>query len=60
MRKQSSPTDRSGVAPLRALLDVTRLVGSEVDVLTVLDAVAETISETLGFRTVAALMRRGA
>src|SRR3954468_20088638 len=60
MGKQSAPHDRSGVAPLRALLEVTRLVGSEVDVRAVLEAVAETISETLGFRTVAINLYRPA
>jgi len=60
MGKQSAPHDRSAVAPLRALLEVTRLVGSEVDVHAVLEAVAETISETLGFRTVAINLYRPA
>ena len=60
MGKQSASDARSGVAPLRALLDVTRLVGSEVDVRAVLGAVAETISETLGFRTVAINLYRPA
>src|SRR3954465_8465870 len=60
MGKQSAPHDRSAVAPLRALLEVTRLVGSEVDVHAVLEAVARTISETLGFRTVAVNLYRPA
>jgi transcriptional regulator with GAF, ATPase, and Fis domain len=60
MGKQSASHDRSGVAPLRALLEVTRLVGSEVDVHALLEAVAETISETLGFRTVAINLYRPA
>src|SRR4051794_17159385 len=60
MGKQSAPHDRSAVAPLRALLEVTRLVGSEVDVHAVLEAVAETISETLAFRTVAINLYRPA
>jgi diguanylate cyclase (GGDEF)-like protein len=60
MGKQSAPYDRSGVAPLRALLEVTRLVGSEGDVHAVLEAVAATISETLGFRTVAINLYRPA
>src|SRR3954465_15637446 len=60
MGKQSAPHDRSAVAPLRALLEVTRLVGSEVDVHAVLEAVAESISETLGFRTVAINLYRPA
>src|SRR4051812_18214946 len=58
MGKEFAAHDRSGVAPLRALLDVTRLVGSEMDVAHVLEAVAETISETLGFRTVAVNLYR--
>jgi diguanylate cyclase (GGDEF)-like protein len=60
MRKQDTPHDRSGVESLRALLDVTRLVGSEGDVHAVLEAVAETISDTLGFRTVAINLYRPA
>src|SRR5205085_2463985 len=46
MGKPAQP-DRSGVTPLRALLDVTRLVGAEMDLHAVLEAVADTISETL-------------
>jgi diguanylate cyclase (GGDEF)-like protein len=60
MGKEFVPHDRSGVAPLRALLEVTRLLGSEVNVRAVLEAVAETISETLGFRTVAINLYRPA
>jgi diguanylate cyclase (GGDEF)-like protein len=60
VRNESASHDRSGVAQLRALLEVTRLVGSEVDVHAVLDAVAETISGTLGFRTVAINLYRPA
>ena len=37
---------------LRGLLDVTRLVRSESDLPTVLEEIARTISESLGFRTV--------
>jgi diguanylate cyclase (GGDEF)-like protein len=55
-----SHEEPSVVTPLRALLEVTRLVGSETDVEAVLEAVAATISDTLGFRTVAMNLYRPA
>ena len=40
------------VSPLRGLLEVTRLVRSGDDLQELLDAIAKTVSEALGFRTV--------
>lgn len=54
-RRQSSIFSR-----LRGLLDVTRLVRSESDLPTVLEAIARTISESLGFRTVVVNLYRPA
>ncbi len=45
---------------LRGLLDVTRLVRSESDLPTLLDAIARTISESLGFGTVVVNLYRPA
>ncbi|HSP74571.1 MAG TPA: PAS domain S-box protein [Gaiellaceae bacterium] len=45
---------------LRGLLDVTRLVRSESDLRTVLDEIAHTISDSLGFRTVVVNLYRPA
>src|SRR6266478_830073 len=60
MGSPMSREEHSVVTPLRALLEVTRLVGSETDVEAVLEAVAATISDTLGFRTVAMNLYRPA
>lgn len=45
---------------LRGLLDVTRLVRSETELPTVLDEIARTISDSLGFRTVVVNLYRPA
>jgi diguanylate cyclase (GGDEF)-like protein len=47
-----APPDPSAIARLRALLDVTRLVRAETDPDTILEAIAESIATSLGFRTV--------
>ena len=47
-----APHTPSAIARLRALLDVTRLVRDETDTATVLNAIAESIATSLGFRTV--------
>jgi diguanylate cyclase (GGDEF)-like protein len=48
------------ISPLRGLLEVTRLLRAREDLPALLDAVARTISETLGFRTVAVNLYRPA
>jgi diguanylate cyclase (GGDEF)-like protein len=50
----------SNISPLRGLLEVTRLLRAREDLPALLDAVARTISETLGFRTVAVNLYRPA
>ena len=40
------------ISPLRGLLEVTKLVRSVEEVQELLDAIARTISDALGFRTV--------
>ncbi len=47
-----APPDPSAIARLRALLDVTRLVRAETDPNTILEAIADSIATSLGFRTV--------
>ncbi len=47
-----APPDPSAIARLRALLDVTRLVRDETDPNTILEAIADSIATSLGFRTV--------
>jgi diguanylate cyclase (GGDEF)-like protein len=44
--------DLSAIARLRALLDVTRLVRAETNTAAIMDAIADTIATSLGFRTV--------
>lgn len=50
----------ANISPLRGLLEVTRLLRAREDLPALLDAVARTISETLGFRTVAVNLYRPA
>jgi diguanylate cyclase (GGDEF)-like protein len=50
----------TNISPLRGLLEVTRLLRAREDLPALLDAVARTISETLGFRTVAVNLYRPA
>src|SRR5579859_1403713 len=50
----------TSIPPLRGLLEVTRLLRAREDLPALLDAVARTISETLGFRTVAVNLYRPA
>ena len=50
----------TSISPLRGLLEVTRLLRAREDLPALLDAVARTISETLGFRTVAVNLYRPA
>jgi PAS domain S-box-containing protein len=50
----------SSLPHLRGLLEVTRLVRDERDLMRLVDAVAQTISESLGFRTVAITLYRPA
>ena len=48
------------ISPLRGLLEVTRLLRAREDLPALLEAVARTIGETLGFRTVAVNLYRPA
>jgi diguanylate cyclase (GGDEF)-like protein len=48
------------ISPLRALLEVTRLLRAREDLPSLLDAVARTIGEALGYRTVAVNLYRQA
>jgi diguanylate cyclase (GGDEF)-like protein len=50
----------TNISPLRGLLEVTRLLRAREDLPALLDAVARTIGETLGFRTVAVNLYRPA
>jgi diguanylate cyclase (GGDEF)-like protein len=50
----------ANISPLRGLLEVTRLLRAREDLPALLDAVARTIGETLGFRTVAVNLYRPA
>src|SRR5579871_5664877 len=50
----------SNISPLRGLLEVTRLLRAREDLPALLGAVARTIGETLGFRTVAVNLYRPA
>jgi diguanylate cyclase (GGDEF)-like protein len=50
----------SNISPLRGLLEVTRLLRAREDLPALLEAVARTIGETLGFRTVAVNLYRPA
>src|SRR5580765_6081276 len=50
----------TNISPLRGLVEVTRLLRAREDLPALLDAVARTISETLGFRTVAVNLYRPA
>jgi diguanylate cyclase (GGDEF)-like protein len=50
----------TNISPLRGLLQVTRLLRAREDLPALLDAVARTIGETLGFRTVAVNLYRPA
>ena len=50
----------TNISPLRGLLEVTRLLRAREDLPALLNAVARTISETLGFRTVAVSLYRRA
>ncbi len=45
-------THQSPVSPLRGLLEVSRLVRASEELPTLLDAIAQTISKTLGYETV--------
>src|SRR6476469_7683533 len=48
------------ISPLRGLLEVTRLLRAEGDLAPLLEAIARTISESLGYRTVAVNLYRPA
>ena len=48
------------ISPLRALVEVTRLLRAREDLPALLDAVARTIGESLGYRTVAVNLYRSA
>ena len=50
----------TNISPLRGLLEVTRLLRAREDLPALLEAVARTIGETLGFRTVAMNLYRPA
>ena len=50
----------TNISPLRGLLEVTRLLRAREDLPALLEAVARTIGETLGFRTVAVNLYRPA
>src|SRR3954465_11212923 len=50
----------ANISPLRGLLEVTRLLRAREDLPALLDAVARTISETLGFDMVAVNLYRPA
>ena len=52
--------NNSNISPLRGLLEVTRLLRAREDLPALLDTVARTIGETLGFRTVAVNLYRPA
>jgi diguanylate cyclase (GGDEF)-like protein len=53
-------TAHTPISPLRGLLEVTRLVRTVEELPELLDAIARTISETLGFRTVVVNLYRPA
>ena len=60
MSEAKKTVTNSNISPLRGLLEVTRLLRARGDLPALLDAVARTISETLGFRTVAVNLYRPA
>src|SRR5213592_1792327 len=50
----------TNISPLRGLVEVTRLLRAREDLPALLDAVARTIGESLGYRTVAVNLYRPA
>jgi hypothetical protein len=52
LEPKDSRDRESSVAHLRGLLEVTRLLSGEHQLSSVLDAIARTVSEALGFATV--------
>jgi len=60
MSEPKKTVTNTTISPLRGLLEVTRLLRAREDLPALLDAVARTISETLGFRTVAVNLYRPA
>ncbi len=61
MRQPNRDTvDNPTISPLRGLLEVTRLLRAREDLPALLEAVARTIGETLGFRTVSVNLYRPA
>jgi diguanylate cyclase (GGDEF)-like protein len=57
---QGLPSRESSVAHLRGLLEVTRLLSGAHQLASVLDAIARTVSEALGFETVVITLYRPA
>jgi diguanylate cyclase (GGDEF)-like protein len=60
MRMDGDNVTNTNISPLRGLLEVTRLLRAREDLPALLNAVARTISETLGFGTVAVSLYRPA
>ena len=59
-RMDGQNVTNTNISPLRGLLEVTRLLRAREDLPALLNAVARTISDTLGFRTVAVSLYRRA
>src|SRR5689334_13113563 len=55
---EANPVSLPTISPLRGLVEVTRLLRAREDLPALLDAVARTIGESLGYRTVAANLYR--
>ena len=58
--RRAEPVSLPTISPLRGLVEVTRLLRAREDLPALLDAVARTIGESLGYRTVAVNLYRPA
>jgi diguanylate cyclase (GGDEF)-like protein len=58
MHQPNRPVSLPTISPLRGLVEVTRLLRAREDLPALLDAVARTIGESLGYRTVAVNLYR--